>query len=164
VYKNEKTNVADTTKLTHGPFYNKELCGNCPVIEYMWFYLRGPVVVMYNVQGGRNENACLRLKRDDGSEFLAFTNKTLTDSAQSDSSEYGFKYTLVEHLDYVTMNGRTISNVYHTRFLWQHTYYEEPPFVGYDFYFARGIGLIKLKKLYSSTDTTWSLMNWHTVQ
>lgn len=164
VYKNEKTNVIDTTKFTHGPFYNKELCGNCPVIEYMWFYLKGPVVIMYDVQGGKNENASLRIMRENGSEILAFTNKTIADPSQSDSSEYSFKYQLVEQLDSWTMNGKTFSNIYHTKFSWLRTSYEEPSYPGYDFYFARGIGLILLKKNYSSTDTTWSLVNWHTVQ
>jgi len=164
VYKNEKTNFADTTKLTHGPFYNKELCGNCPVIEYMWFYMTGPVVIQYDVEGGKNENASLHIRKDDGSEILAFTNKTLTDPAHSDSSGYGFKYQFIEKLDSMVMNGKTISNIYHTKLSWQKTYYEDPPYLGCDYYFAKGIGLILLKKNYPSTDTTWSLMDWHTVQ
>jgi hypothetical protein len=162
VYKNERTGVTDTTTNRHGPFYHKELCGNCPVIEYMWFYLNGTVVTMYDVQGGENENAILRIRRENGSAVPALTNKTLTDPAHTDSS-YGVQYQFVEQIDAMTLNGNILSNVYHTRFELQ-SYYGNPPFRSYEFYFARGIGLVMLKKIYTSTDTTWSLVDWHTEQ
>lgn len=163
-YKNEKSNIIDTTKCIHGAFYNQELCGNCPVIEYIWFFLKGSVATRYDIEGGKNENASLKIMRDGFSETLAFTYKTLADSAQSDSSGWVFDYQFIERMDSFILNGNTFSNVYHTRLSWKESYYGPPKYLGYDYYFARNIGLILLKKNYPLTDTTWSLMNWYTVQ
>jgi hypothetical protein len=165
VYKNESSNLLDTNICIHGPYVNHDPCGNCPVIEYNWFYLKGSVVVRYDVQGVINDNAILRIMTGDFADLFALTYKTIENGAQGDTSGYSYQYEFVEKLDSMNLNGHAFSNVYHTRITWKDTYYyDPPPYKGYDFYFARNIGLIMLKKDYYTQDTTWSLMNWHAIQ
>lgn len=164
VYKNERTLVSDTTRLTHGPFYNREPCGNCPVVEYWWFYLKGPVAVMFDIQGGKDGNARLKILRNDHTEAMALTYKTLIDPEGSEAKGISYRYEYVEKIGSLFLNGRTHKDVIHTRISWLPTYYADPPYMGYDFWFARGIGLIMMRKNYASTDTTWSLTDWHTVK
>ena len=165
VYKNESSNLPDTNLCIHGPYINHDPCGNCPVIEYNWFYLKGSVVIRYDAQGVINDNAILRIMTGDFVNLFALTYKTIVNGTQADSSSYGFEYHLVEKLDSLNLNGHNFSNVVHTRMTWKENYYYiPPPYKGYDFYFARNIGLIMLKKDYYTQDTTWSLMSWNAIQ
>jgi hypothetical protein len=161
IYLNEKTGITDTTSFKHGPYYNKTIYWNAPPVEYMWFYTNGPLMTRYDDEGGVNGNATLNLWLKTGGSVLALTHKTLLDPEHSDSSTYYFSYWFIEQLPVLTLNNNHFQNVCHTRLSRKYSYYQTHNTV-YDFYFARGIGLIRLKKADANTDTTWSIMHWKT--
>ena len=161
IYLNEKTGIADTTSVKHGPYYHKTIFSNAPPVEYMWFYTRGSLLTRYDVEGGQNGNATLNLWLQTGGEVLALTYKTLVDPDHADTTTYYLSYWFVEKSPEMTINNNHFQNVYHTRLSRQYSYYQTQNTV-YDFYFARGIGLICLKKADANTDTTWSIVRWNT--
>jgi len=163
LYLNEKTQEIDCTSVKHGPYYKEELCYNCPVVQYMWYYTKSSFLMKFDAVGGKDGNATLTLTTNKG-EGLALTQRTINAPEDSDSTYYGcYTYRFIAKTDTFSLNGNQFNNVYHTRLEWTGCY-AQTDHMTYDFFWARGIGLISLKKTYDNQDTTWSLVRWKAIQ
>jgi hypothetical protein len=169
VYLNEKSGVTDCTSYKRGPYYHEDVFTDhfMPSVEYMWFFTNGPLFSRYDIQGGKDGNATLRLWDGAGDALMALTHKTIVDSAHADTSTYiyPYSYKFIERLDTLTLNNNHFLQVYHVR-LTKIISDEPPPVIQmfYDFYWSKGIGLIYFRKNAFNSDTTWSLIRWKSVQ
>jgi hypothetical protein len=71
-------------------------------------------------------------------------------------------YQYVEHLDSVKFHNSTFFDVIHTKTAWE--YYDTGDSIIRHYYFSRHVGLIKFRQVLGATDTTWSLVRWHSIQ
>ncbi len=69
-------------------------------------------------------------------------------------------YEEVEVLDSLRINNNTFLNIRHTRTI----YPMLPGDIIQDYYFSNGVGLIKFHQSFLNTDSTWSLLRYHTNQ
>jgi hypothetical protein len=157
VYRNETMHTADCTFYKHGLYYNKENYYN-GYHEYNWFYVNSKMFIQFSLAGGENGNA-LTVRLPKFQEMVALTQKSLVDSVTRESVPGIYTYTLVEKLPFYTLNGNHYTNVIHTR-----SRYQNSDKYGYDFYWARNIGIIYFKKNYDLHDTAWSLTRWNVNQ
>ena len=159
VYKNEKTGVADCTAFKHGPYTWQANYTNVPLDEtYIWFYTRGNQVTRYDIKGGSQGNATLKLQMNGSVSALALNYNTILNPGHGDTANSYSSYKFIERWDTLILNKHPFLNVLHTRYSWPGYY------VVYDFYWAKGVGLVRLQKSGTDTDTTWSLLRWKTVQ
>jgi hypothetical protein len=164
IYRNEKTLVEDSVSVKHGPYYHKELCYNCPVMEYRWYFPRSLFMVKVDVHGGPNGNATAFISDQPSDLEPALTERTLDDPAHADTTiDYGVVYSLVERLDSLSLNGNVITNVVHTRCALKYRSSGNSA-KQWDYYWAKNIGLVRYDITYATTDTAWSVLKWHTVQ
>ena len=160
VYLNEKTQVIDCTSFKHGPY--DYIDGG---IEYNWFFVRGPFLNKIDVRAVSKGNAMVFIALNTPGIGIGLTNKTLIDTVNADTTlqwKY-LDYSFVEHLDSTIINGNKFTNVFHTRTIFLSSY-NIGYLTGYDYYWAKGVGLIRLTEKRTNGDTTWSLVRWNTVQ
>ena len=69
-------------------------------------------------------------------------------------------YEEVEVLDSLKINNNTFMNIRHTRTI----YPLLPGDIIQDYFFSKGVGLIKFHQTFLNTDSTWSLLRYHTIQ
>ena len=160
VYKDEKTGIADCTAYKHGPYTWQANYTNVPLDEtYIWFYTRGNQVTGYDIKGGLQGNATLLLNMAGFYvSVLALNNNTILNPGHGDTSNSYSTYKFIERWDTLIINKHPFPDVLHTRNTWPGYY------VVFDFYWAKGVGLVRLQKTGTDTDTTWSLMRWKSVQ
>lgn len=163
IYRNEKTQAMDSIWHKHGPFFYQELCYNCPVVEYMWFYAGGPILMRYDIEGGKDANSMVSIVLRNGGHPLALIQRSIDDPLNADTAGYQFNYEVIDRLDSMVLNGNLFTDIIHTRTTWDYTYYN-PVYTGFDFYWAKGIGLIKITKNLENSDTAWSLIRWKVYQ
>ena len=163
IYLNETTFSQDSTVFKHGPYWQEDLCYNCPVEQRMWFWVRSPFLTEFQALGGPDGNASLNVSSTYTND-LALTGKCLDNQSHADTSLYSYyTFHFVEHLDTMIISTNTFSNVLHTRINWTHGYGNHSQLTT-DYYWARGVGMIKTQRNYGVVDTTWSLVTWKTVQ
>lgn len=74
--------------------------------------------------------------------------------------KYTYNESVIEQIasyDSIMINDSIFKNVIQTRVALNDS-------ILYSYFFAKNIGLIKFEKRYLNTDTTWSLLRWHTIQ
>jgi hypothetical protein len=69
-------------------------------------------------------------------------------------------YEVVDVLDSMQINNYYFRNVIHTKSSNDWT----TGSIIHDYFFAKGIGLIRLHQTFMNTDTTWNLLRWKTIQ
>jgi hypothetical protein len=162
IYLNEKTQQQDSTVFKHGPFFQEDPYYNRTVTQRMWFWVRSPFLLEYYARGGAAGNATLDVISS-WTRDLALTGQCLTDPAHADTATYSYAFTFVETINNLVLNGHSFPGVLHTRNTWMKGYGRQK-MMSADYYWARGTGLIKTRRVYANTDTTWSLTGWKTVQ
>jgi len=164
IYLNEKTQETDSVSVKHGPYYHKDLCYNCPVREYRWYYLRSSFLFKIDIHGGPDGNATAYIVPNISSIVPALTEKSLDDPAHADTTiGYYYAYSVVERLDSLILNGNTIHDVLHTRLTYKQDCYSDCVKT-WDYYWVKNLGLVKITKTYANRDSTWSLVRFHPVQ
>jgi hypothetical protein len=163
IYLNEITFSQDSTVFKHGPYYQVDTCYNCPVEQRMWFWVRSPFLTGFYALGGPGGNASLNVSSTYTND-LGLTDKCLDDPLHADTSYYSYySFSFVEKVDTMILGTNIFSNVIHTRINWTNGYANHSKLTC-DYYWARGIGMIKTRRNYGDADTTWSLVTWKTVQ
>lgn len=161
-YRNEKTGNIDTTFYKYGPYFRETPCINCPVYQYMWFFVNSPVFVKFKLTGAADSNAKLNVTTRDRWNFNVLTYRTLIhpDASSNDSSYYQ-SYKCLGLFSNFLLNGHSFSNVIATRLAGKDNNGKD---YTVESWFARNIGLIKFHVKSGQGDTTWSLAGWHTEQ
>ena len=165
VYKNENTGQHDSAIYKYGPYSEVKPCGNCPVIQYNWYFLTSPMIVKFRLIGQADSNAELEVTNRARWTFdHILTYQTIINpDTTSINIDYFLKYRCLGHFPTYSLNGNIFTNVIGARIEETlDTYYQEPYYV--ESFFARNIGLIKYHQHTNEGDTTWSLTSWHTVQ
>jgi len=162
IYKNESTGESDSSTQKYGPYFEEIPCRNCPVRQEMWFFAASPVYAKFELHGGADSNAVLWITTRDHRVTDILTYYTLVHpDASSNTSDYLETYKCLGVLDNFVLNDNTFMHVIVTSLAG--TNYSDPDRY-LESYFARNIGLIKFTQRSKNSDTTWSLIRWHTVQ
>jgi len=158
IYLNETTQTYDCTFVNQTPvFYTENLKGpeDEPLIDNIRIYLSGKHIEQISLAGN--------YLMEDFSPFslnpMFISGVNLHKSRLFGSSIYTF----VSEFDSLQIEGRTYYQVIQTR--------EDMPdgntisdSINQNFFLAKNIGLIQIKREYPHTDTTWSLLRYHVVQ
>jgi hypothetical protein len=162
IYKNEMTNQSDTAYVNADAISNSggdlNLRPDEVFNEHIQLSIQSHFLYTFDLNAS-----------SPGKDYLIIPNKygygsyalrlNLGIGHPSNTASEGFY--LVESFPKLILNNNEFNNVLHTR---SYKYYETHDTLIFDYYFAKNIGLIKHSRRFKSTDTTWSLMKWHTNQ
>jgi len=153
IYKNDVTNQTDSSYIIDPPFDNIIYLPNTPRNEVFWqqisYQMHNPFMGVYTILAKSN------------SEYLEVGTKLKKVAPLLIKySESGFEVT--ESIPTYTINGVTFTDVLHTQT------YRYPLLnsdtLSVDAYFAKSVGILKFHQRTTTSDTSWSIITFHTIQ
>jgi hypothetical protein len=159
IYKNDSTNVIDSTYLTGSPQYMILKTGDKtkwdPTVEQYFVGFQSQILSGYLILSGEDDNSLLVGVGPIPNTWGIIDHLTPDTNFYINSAPHGY-IKLYPKLPTIEINSIIYSNFFHTRF-----YNDE---INCDFYFAKNIGLIKISGYWENKNQSWSLVRYHIVQ
>ncbi|MGE5425191.1 MAG: hypothetical protein ACM3N9_07490 [Syntrophothermus sp.] len=157
IYKNEQKQTTDCTYFKHGP-YLQEINYNDGKHQSQWFYVTSDFLLRYGLVGAKGGNLMGVWKKNYTRMLTSLSQEALPDSVVNGTfknenvHETNSSYILIEKLPVYSLNGKSYNNVIHTKIQYYNSFRE--------FFWAKHVGLLRLREQLQNSDTTWSLVRY----
>lgn len=157
IYKNEKTNLIDSTYLPNDPEFWQFSISEVPT-DALTLNFNSSFLNIWSVEGGPEGHSELRIM-DTYNETRALSTELIENPKYYIGTDHS--YGVVDVFPYLVINNTNFENVYHSRYAILNTSNDS---VIKDYYFAKNIGLVKYEKRIGQNDTVWSLLRYKIFQ